>query len=270
MKTIAILLSIALAFLAVPTGSLAQSNAEKKGIEKVFPKRTAPEGSQLSTVSRGLMNVAGTVVLDASAYSATALTSAATIAWAPTAGIRTSTLTPAHSATINATTTNANALAPYRFVITTSGTTSYTITFGTNFKSNGTLVTGTTTAIVYVVEFAYDGTNFNEISRTRCASRSITLASAGTIALGSAEGATVYTLTPGEAATINAAVVQRAGAEFTLVVTTSGTNSYNLTFGTGFKSTGVLATGTSDAKIFTVRFISDGTNYNEVARTTAM
>jgi hypothetical protein len=54
----------------------------------------------------------------------------------------------------------------YHFIITTSGTTSYTLTFGTNFKSTGTLATGTTTAKVFVITFVYDGTNLNEVSRT--------------------------------------------------------------------------------------------------------
>ncbi len=80
----------------------------------------------------------------------------------------------------------------------------------------------------------------------------------------------VYTITPTGATTINASPVPPVGSIVYLVVTTSGTTSYTITFGTGIKDTGNLATGTTDAKVFTVTFVSDGTNLNEVARTTAM
>ncbi len=81
--------------------------------------------------------------------------------------------------------------------------------------------------------------------------------------------ANIFTLTPGEAETINALSVVK-GQRLTLVITTSGTSSRTLTFGTNFKTTGTLATGTSDGKVFVIDFVSDGVNYNEVARTTAM
>lgn len=79
----------------------------------------------------------------------------------------------------------------------------------------------------------------------------------------------IFTLTPtaGETLTASSAPV---GSLINIIVTTSGASSFNITFGTGFKSTGVLATGTSDAKVFVVTFVGDGTNMNEVSRTTAM
>ncbi len=79
----------------------------------------------------------------------------------------------------------------------------------------------------------------------------------------------VFTLTPAEAESINATNLA-AGQRVNVIVTTSGTNSYTLTFNTNFKTTGTLATGTSTGKVFVVAFVSDGTNLNEVARTTAM
>ena len=53
-------------------------------------------------------------------------------------------------------------------IITTSGTTSYTLTFNATYfvTSLGTLLTGTTTAKTYVIKFVGDGTKFYEISRT--------------------------------------------------------------------------------------------------------
>lgn len=96
----------------------------------------------------------------------TALTSSATIALdaAPLYG-NIYTLTPAHTATINL--TNPKAGKPLWLYITTSGTTSYTLTFGTNFRSAGTLATGTVDAKIFLVKFlCVDGTNFVEESRT--------------------------------------------------------------------------------------------------------
>jgi hypothetical protein len=79
----------------------------------------------------------------------------------------------------------------------------------------------------------------------------------------------VFTVVPSSDMTINALSAPQ-GACIVLVVTTSGVTSRTLTFGANFKTTGTLATGTVDAKVFTVSFVGDGTNLNETARTTAM
>jgi len=81
---------------------------------------------------------------------------------------------------------------------------------------------------------------------------------------------TVNTLTAGTLALAfglkpNRQVTPNATATFT-----SGTTSYTMTFGTGFKTTGTLATGTVTAKTFVLNFISDGTSLIETSRTTAM
>lgn len=60
------------------------------------------------------------------------------------------------------------------------------------------------------------------------------------------------------------------GARFTIVILTSGVVSYTMTFNTGFRSQGTLATGVTSGKKFTVTFVFDGTDWCEVARTTAM
>jgi hypothetical protein len=54
-----------------------------------------------------------------------------------------------------------------------------------------------------------------------------------------------------------------------LIILTSGTNSYTMTFGTGFKSTGTIATGTTSGKYFIFNFVSDGTYMVEASRTVA-
>lgn len=79
----------------------------------------------------------------------------------------------------------------------------------------------------------------------------------------------IFTLTPGENETINASTGGFAGQEITLIVLTSGVSSYTLTFGTNFKSTATLATGTTTGKYFVVKFVSDGTRFYEISRTAA-
>ena len=64
--------------------------------------------------------------------------------------------------------------------------------------------------------------------------------------------------------------VPASGVRCNLIVLTSGVTSYTMTFGTGFRSQGTLATGTTTARYFVLDFISDGTSLIEVSRTTAM
>lgn len=64
--------------------------------------------------------------------------------------------------------------------------------------------------------------------------------------------------------------VPPAGTNATVVIVTVGTSSRTVTFGTGFASTGTLATGVSADRRFVLTFISDGTRLLEVSRTTAI
>lgn len=64
--------------------------------------------------------------------------------------------------------------------------------------------------------------------------------------------------------------VPAAGTHCHVIVLTAGTSSFTITFGTGFKPTGTLATGTTSARVFVLAFISDGTNLYETSRTAAM
>lgn len=57
---------------------------------------------------------------------------------------------------------------------------------------------------------------------------------------------------------------------FTVVVLTSGTNSYTIDFQTGFTTTATLATGTASGRYFVITFVCDGVGFREVARTAAM
>lgn len=78
-------------------------------------------------------------------------------------GVRT--VTPTGNITLNV--TGGVAGARFSLVVLTSGASSYTITFGTNFLSSGTLATGTDTAKTFVVNFvSKDGTTWVETGRT--------------------------------------------------------------------------------------------------------
>lgn len=75
--------------------------------------------------------------------------------------------------------------------------------------------------------------------------------------------------TPGEAETINATDGGLPDERLTVIIDTSGTNSYTLTFGTNFRSTGTLASGATSARRFVVVFVSDGLVWSEQSRTAA-
>lgn len=91
---------------------------------------------------------------------------------------------------------------------------------------------------------------------------------AGTLALDFA-AENIKAVTPNANGTFTTTIPPK-GTRCDLIITTSGGSSYTMTFGTGFKTTGTLATGTSSGKIFNIAFLSDGTSVNEVSRTTAL
>jgi hypothetical protein len=64
--------------------------------------------------------------------------------------------------------------------------------------------------------------------------------------------------------------VPAAGSLRAVLILTSGTVNRTVTFGTGFKPTATLATGTTAARVFSLLFVSDGTSLYEASRTVAM
>lgn len=61
------------------------------------------------------------------------------------------------------------------------------------------------------------------------------------------------------------------GNTCTFVISTSGTTAFNITFGSNFKSAGILNTGILSGKVFTVTFMStNGWGWTEISRTVAM
>ena len=79
----------------------------------------------------------------------------------------------------------------------------------------------------------------------------------------------VVKVTP-NATTTYTTTVAPAGATAKIIIVTSGTTAYTITFGTGFLTTGTLSTGTVSAKTFVISFVSDGTTMIESSRTVAM
>ncbi len=83
-------------------------------------------------------------------------------------------------------------------------------------------------------------------------------------------GAVINQLTPTASQSLTQEPDGLPGQLYVFKIITSGTSSFTLTFSTGFKVTGTLATGTADAKQFDILFVSDGQQLNELCRTAAM
>lgn len=93
-----------------------------------------------------------------------------------------------------------------------------------------------------------------------------TLTPGATISLDPTLGG-MFLLTPTQSCTINAASVPTNHRRIVIHVTTSGTSSYTVTFGSNFRSTGTLATGTVSGVTYTIGFESNGVSFFETGRT---
>ena len=82
----------------------------------------------------------------------------------------------------------------------------------------------------------------------------------------------IYTITPTGTLTINGTNNPTGVQGMTIyILVGSNGSSYAITFGTSFKSTGTLSTGTDNTKHFIIQFFcADGSTWYEVSRTTAM
>ena len=79
----------------------------------------------------------------------------------------------------------------------------------------------------------------------------------------------IITITPTGACTFNA-TGGSVGQIVTFIITTAGTSSFVLTFGTNFRKVGTLATGTVTARFFTITFrCINGRIWSEMCRTAA-
>ena len=147
--------------------------------------------------------------------------------------------------------------------IATGGGTSFNFYSGGTAPNffNGSVGIGTTTPTT-PLHVVGDATITSQISG------GYALLTTGTVAMALATNRVVK-VTPNAAATFTTTVAP-AGARATVLILTSGATSYTITFGTGFKTTGTLATGTTAARTFAIEFVSDGTSMIETSRTVAM
>lgn len=149
-----------------------------------------------------------------------------------------------------------------------SGATSSGNTKTVNIGTGG--VSGSTTNITIGTNSGGTSTTTinGNVSATGAVSGGYIAHTAGTTAMGFGTD-NVVRVTPNATATYTT-TVPPAGAICVLSILTSGTTSYTITFGTGFKTTGTLATGTVSARYFNITFVSDGTDLIETARTVAI
>lgn len=165
--------------------------------------------------------------------------------------------------------TNPTAGQIYTVLITTANASGFKVQFGSDFGNyRGDVYLPKESDATLTISFRGDGSQFWEMGRA--ADEQLTaLGTTGTVSI-STDYAEVQSISPTGDCTLNAISAGGPNRRLSLVVTTSGTSNHVLTFGTNFKSTGTLATGTVSGKVFTVNFVSDGTNLNETSRTTAM
>ena len=122
-------------------------------------------GTGGTTAPTALANIAA----QSASLTATTVTAGATVTWTPVAGSSQYSLTPAQTETINMGTVPAAMVGQVVYLeINTSGTTSFTLTFGTNIKTaTSTLATGTVTAKLFVIAYLIQSTtNVVELYRT--------------------------------------------------------------------------------------------------------
>jgi hypothetical protein len=125
----------------------------------------------------------------------------------------------------------------------------------TNFPTLNQNTSGTAAGLSTPLSFANGG----------AAGSAATSATTGTMTVNMTTR--IITITPTNACTFNASG-GTAGQIVTFIITTSGVSSFVLTWGTNFRKTGTLATGTTSARFFAVTFIYiDGTIWQELSRT---
>ena len=132
--------------------------------------------------------------------------------------------------------------------INTVGTSSGTVTIGNSTAKSGLTVNG----------------QINSTKANNC-STATALGASGTVSLDPTLS-NVFTCTPTSSITLNAASAP-AGSVVTVIITSNG-SAYAVTPTTNFKSTGAVTTAASAGKILCIQFVGDGTNLNEVSRTT--
>lgn len=125
----------------------------------------------------------------------------------------------------------------------------------TNFPTLNQNTTGTAANVTSIISFANGGISASAATSATTGTMTVPMTSS------------VITITPTGACTFNASGGV-AGQVITFSITTSGTTSFVLTWGTNFRKVGTLATGTVSARFFSVSFICiNGTIWQEISRT---
>ena len=194
-----------------------------------------------------------------------------------TAGTNTTPLIDTTGFQYNATTNTISATAAsVNTVNNTSGLTHYIPFVGDNNTPAQGEVLGTNFSLTYTpssgqltVGGAISGNSLIATTGSIQAANNVirggyTAHAAGTTAM-SLNTNNVVRVTPNANATYTTTVAN-AGTICTIIIITSGTTSYTITFGTGFRSVGTLATGTVTGRAFTITFASDGTSMFETSR----
>ena len=185
------------------------------------------------------------------------------------------TLTPTGDCTINA--VGGVGGTQVTFIITTSGTTRYTITFGTNFTTTGVITTGTTSGAVFTITFTCtDGMHWYEMSRTPIVVSTnyskLLYNNFGATTTSSTTETTVisYTLPANTVDTAPRAIKINIPLTFSLPSTHTSTMTFKLYFGsssvltTTFNTlaTGATVSGVYEATINTLISGGSGVQYN--------
>lgn len=144
--------------------------------------------------------------------------------------------------------------------ISGSGTTAITTSIGSG-KVTNTMLAGSidlSTKVTGILPFS-----------SNAGSSTATSGTTGTISVPMTSR--IITCTPTGSITFNGTngVV---GQMVTFVITTSGTTIFTITFGTSYKTTSTLSTGTTSGKVFLLTFLCTAATptWSEMARTTAM
>lgn len=173
-------------------------------------------------------------------------------------------LTPSVDATITAT---GISVGQFMYLtIITSGTTSRKLVFSTGFTNVPVFNTGNFDAITYELAFMESNGTWIMIGDKP---RPVLALTPGTTVAVDASVAKRFTLTPAQSCTLNITGYS-VGDVLDFDIVTSGTSTYNVTFGTNFFSQGVLATGTASGKQFVLSFVEFFNAMCERCRTTAM
>lgn len=180
------------------------------------------------------------------------------------------TYVPAQSATFNAQVDGMLVGSVVRLEITSAGTTSWLLTFNQNFSSIGTLQTGTTAGIIWILDFYWDGVSFREISRQRQTQVPVTIpVVATTSTLPYSDSASYYVFTPTAAVNLAIDNAGRQGAIIDILLVSDTTGRTVTLSNTGSKicGSGTIATGATTNSM--LRLISDGSVWRETSRITA-